>query len=847
MKFIFYTIKLIVLGLLCFSLNAKANNHSLLTSGNASIQVRTYSEDLFGLSFSFNGNEIPSLEPVDPVSLEVKGKKVTGKYFSCELNNDSLLCKALIVTSRGSEISVIDKYISKGNGIFELQRELDIITAMSLDSHFNSLFGFITDSNATRLTKNEYFIPGVWYKGNFTAAGNLPSGVPASNDVYFYYREDRITLPLVMYRNPVDGLTVSLIHKDSPNETVLQDANGIYINENYQFGSLGIKRENDTISTTFLYPGSEHERKGGKGYRFHPVKTGIKHQYKLEIGFSNTTSYSDAVRNTWNRAFDLYNPKIYPVNLASTYDGLIETLKTYYVPNIQMGGIRDVAGFPFQVSLTTFEPMGIDYQMGFVGMQIATGYYLYREGMEKKDELTQAKGFAVLDFWANSSLTTLGYPRTWYDPGLNGNKGSFRGGSDIRVTTGGMESLIAAWSYAKRNDIDNPSWINACKKFGDWLVENQNSDGSYYYSYNHNSILSGKHPVSNYNKYLTICAVRYLVELYIATGVEAYKTAAVKAGVFCYNNIHDKYIYVASVVDNPQTIDSESGQMALNGFLSLYDLTRENKWLVAAEQAATYTETWVYSYEIPVENDRTQPTAFPIDRSIIGQHLIAIGHSAADLGFAWSSFAFYRLYLETGNEHYLHVARISAHNTKQSMNWDESLYPGQPKGLQLEAFQVMIPRRRDGILTTLNWNYAAHLDPMFRLKDAFGTPDLEEVEQMSWEIKIKLNNIYSKVQSANYGQEIESGIVQIQNERIRLFPNPLIAGQNILYIYHPYIEKSNMKLDIHNLVGKSVLSNQIMQSESQIIQVNVDNYPPGIYFVTISGKNFANTEKLIIK
>ena len=835
---------------LLFQVCLNASNLPILHSDDASIKVELLSDNQYYLAFSFDGKTIQTLDPLNPVYLEIKGKEATANYYSCELLTSSeLLCKSLLVSSRGSEFSIEDKYIAKGEGRFELQRKLNIITAKSLDSYFNSLFGFIADPQSIRLSQHEYFVPGVWYKGNFTASGNLPQGLPNSSDTYHYYREDRITLPLVMFRNPTDGFTMSIIHKDSPNETVVQDANNIYVNKDYQFGSLGIKRENDTIYTSFIYPGSEHERPSGSGYRFHPVEKGVQHEYNLEISFSKTSSYADGVRNTWNRAFELSNPKIYPVDLSYTYDGLIETLLTYYVPNSQMGGIRDAAGFPFQVSLTTFEPMGIDYQMGFVGMQIATGYYLYREGIEKDDQSIKNKGAAVLDFWANNCLTSLGFPRTWYDPGLNGNTGSFRGGSDIRVCTGGMEGLIAAWAFAKKNKIEVPAWINACKRFGDWLVDNQNADGSYFFSYNQNSIVGGKHPASNYNKYLTICAVRYLVELYIATGDEAYKIAALKAGDFCYRNIHEKYMYVACVVDNPQTIDSESGQMALNGFLALYDLTQEIKWLNAAEQAATYTETWVYSQEISVEKDRTGATSFPKDRSIVGQHLIAIGHSAADLGFAWSSFAFYRLYLETGNPHYLKVARISAHNTKQSMNWDGSLFPGQPKGLQLEAFQVMIPRRCNGVMTTLNWNYAAHLDPMFRFKDAFGTPNLEEVEQIPWDERIRLNKLYAKVQSANYGQEIELATPQLNemNAGLKIYPNPFTKNESQLTIELPNKLHPVYKLDIYNVLGEIVFSKQLNNEDQKIYLNNLDELIPGIYYLQLDNKQFKKTNKLIIK
>jgi len=845
MTSISHKILYLILFLFCSLGSVKAEIVATLLSGDAKIEVVQWEKELYGLSFYFGDLEIQTFEPDFPIYIEIRGAKLAGRYNYFEIENNELICNALLTTSRKSEISISDKYIAKGNGIFELQRKLDFIKVVSGDNYFNSFFGFITDENSTRLTKNEYFIPGVWYKGNFTATGNLPSHVPNASDVYHYYRADRITLPLVMFRDPATGFTLSIIHKDSDPQTVVADGQGIYINENYQYGSLGIKRENNLLYTTFVYPGSEADRRSGKGYRYHPVKLGITHEYNLEICFSNTTDYADAVKTVWRHAFGLYNPNIYDVDLQYTYDGLIETLKTYYVPSIPMGGIRDAPGFPFEVSLHTFQPLGIDYQMGFVGMQVATGYYLYREGIEKDDEETMLKGKSILDFWAEKCLTSLGFPRTWYDPGLNGHSGSFRNGSDIRVCTGGMEALIAAWCFAKRSNIEpSNAWINSCERFGDWLVENQNSDGSYYFSYNQNIINGGKHPPSNYNKFLTICTIRYLVELYIATGKEEYKLAALRAGNFCFLNIHERYMYVACVVDNPQTIDSESGQMAINGFLSLYDLTKDGKWLVAAEQAATYTESWVYSFEIPVESDRTGATSFPKDRSIVGQHMIAIGHSAADLGFAWCSFVFYRLYLETGNEHYLKIARIAAHNTKQSMNWDQSLYPGRPKGLQLEAFQVMIPRRVNGIMTTLNWNYAAHLDPMFRFKDAFGTPDLEEVELLSWEEKQRLNHIYSQVQSANWGQSV-SIKEEITENMFHIFPNP-VGKERHVFIKCNNCEDENTNISIYNINGIMVFSEKV-NFKNSVYKVDLRDLPEGHYIINLQSSKMESIYKLLLQ
>jgi hypothetical protein len=322
-----------------------------------------------------------------------------------------------------------------------------------------------------------------------------------------------------------------------------------------------------------------------------------------------------------------------------------------------------------------------------------------------------------------------------------------------------------------------------------------------------------------------------------------YKNAALKAGEFCYSNIHQNYHYLACVVDNPRTIDSESGQMALNGFMSLYDLTKDSKWLTAAEQAARYTESWVFSFEIPVESDRTSATSFPRDRSIVGQHLIAIGHAAADLGFAWSSFNFYRLYLETGNEHYLQVARMSAHNTKQSMNWDGTLYPGQAKGLQLEAFPVTIPRRSNGIETTLNWNYAAHLDPMFRFKDAFGTPDLEEVQKMTLDERKRLIKIYSMVQSSNYGQNITIDLEPVSKEAMNVFPNPVEKGGEIT-IELPNLSNPNLTIETYNMDGTIVNKEKITSS---IVYKKKIKMPHGQYLLKVIGSQCFPTQKLYVR
>lgn len=695
--------------------------------------------------------------------VEVGDSTLYPAYTSYKADRHHLMCVSEFTAAPwGTAFRIEDVYKAEGDGAFGLERHVTVTNAGDNppETGFSTSFGIMLSEN-NKLSDYDCFIPGVWYKTNFEPEGNLPKGVPTADDMEFCYREDRTPLPVVMMRDRENGLTSITIHQDSKCETVLNDSKNIVADEGYQFGGVGvIKREGSGgFAGVVTYPGSDR-RRGGMGVRRHPITQGFdRHNYKIRIKVEKSSNYASAVEDAWMLAFRLYNPQIFQTDQKHAYNALLETCAKYYLAPDRpapYGGVKG-PGFPWSVSLRDFSMNKDTYELGFVGAQTVAGYALFRAGTEEGNPQWQSYGDAVLSFWAQNGLTEKGLPMSRF-AALNGTWDSWAK-TALRQACTGMQGLLNAWCFATKNGINRSTWLEACTKFGDFLVDIQNPDGSYYKEYDpFNLTTDGRHPAGSKNKYLTACSLRYLVELYIATGNEAYRGAAEKAAEFCLENIHRKYRYVACVIDNPETIDSESGQQAINGFLAMYDLTKEPRWLEAAEQAAVYDETWTFMYDVPVETDQTGVTDWPEDRSIVGQHLIAIGHSACDLGFAWSSFAYYRLYLLTGKEHYLHVARICAHNTKQSMNLGQKLYRGEAEGLQQEAFQIKTnagsPRRMHSIMETLTWNFAAHLDPMIRFKDAFGTVDLEEVERMPKEKVMRMHERYSRVQSSDYGQPV---------------------------------------------------------------------------------------------
>ena len=718
-----------------------------LTSGDARLQLtKVPVGGNYSLSFGYGDHAMGSYDLSQPLSLRLSGAKYDGRYTFVSRDKDTITCEGVISPRDHTNFIFTDRYTVDQRGGFRLSRNVEIEGEDLETESFNTIFG-VQASMTGSIRDFEFFVPGIWYRSNFDT--KMP-GVLAANpsDQYFFFREDRLPLPVVTARRTSNGQTVSLVHLDSKPTTFAKEASiKNAVDSRMQFGSIGIRQKHGT-TLAFMFPGSEGERnhvdyrsRNSWAHRSHPVRRGVPHRYELLIRFSTTTSYPNAVEESWKQAFDSYAPGVRRIDVDDAFQGLIETLEHYWIGSDPNG--YDAPGFPFSVYLPKGDVRVYNYQMGFIGRQLPNAYFLIYQGYAAKNPSMRRKGEQILDFWAAQSLTDTGLPRTWYDPGNAGTRGSWRendnlrGGTSMRVAATGMEGMLEAWKLEQEHGESKSTWLNACRCFGDWLVSNQNDDGSFFLAYDHQTSGNKNSPTST-SRFAAINPIRFLCMLYRATGEASYQRAALRASEFCLQNIHHNYSYVGSVIDNPNVIDRETGQEAIQAFLAIFDLTGEQRWLDAAVQAARYAETWMYAYEVPAEIG-SETCDFPKDRSIVGQTLIATGHSAADLGFAFSSFDYYRLYLLTGDTHFLKVAQLLVHNTKQSMNWDGSLYPGKQKGLQLEAFKVTVPRRT-GVMECLSWNYAAHLDPLIRFAETFGDMDLERIEKLPLQQRLKMEN-----------------------------------------------------------------------------------------------------------
>ena len=674
-------------------------------------------------------------DPMTVESIDRMGtiSRLSGTYAA--IKSDARQCRASgsLTTAAGSIFDFIDIFTAgPGDEDFSLDRTVTIRHANAPDAGFRSLFE-VCMTDAQHLSDVEPFIPGTWYcdAAHVSASGLITN--PAQHN--YLIREDRLPLPLVMIRQRSTGLTISLTHGHPDGSTFpAENTAETVIDARMRFASLGVVQENG-IGLAIAYPGVEEDHSrmaGGKNdfqpsQRFHPVLQGFTQHYHVIVHLSLQPTFDDALSDAWRSGYDVLRPQIVSLPINRVYADSIDLLNHYCEAR------HGVMGFPFAVKLPGGEVRDVSYQMGFVGEQLPCAYHLITAGFARPQPDLVEKGSRITDFWAANCLTPAGIPRTWYDLDPTPHWRTYK--TYTRIATDGMEGMLQVWRRMKLNHRDKPEWLACCRTYGDWLVANQNADGSYFRQYDD----AGQPSIAS--KSAALQPVRFLIDLWNATADDRYLQAAKRAGTFAINDIGATANYYGGTADNKDVKDKEAGWIALDSFLSLYEATGDRTWLAPATRAATFTETWTYCWNVPI--DRSDPAVtFPPVQTTAGMSLIATGQSASDVFLAFAPYAYYRLALYTGDAHFAAVAHLLMQNPRQLVDIDGSLHYART-GLLTEAF-TFAPPRGHGVNVWLPWCTAAVLEPMQQFQDAFGAMDLKQIDAIPIECRRQLLEAFGR-------------------------------------------------------------------------------------------------------
>jgi hypothetical protein len=733
-----------------------------ITSGATSLTIRSYGTNNYGIGIQMGSAYYEQTQPcaVEVVTGGGVATWITGPYSSVQdMGGSTYKCTGTKTSANGSVFTFTDTYSLSAFSIFQVSRSVAVTTANGSDAGFSTRL-VVAETTTSAMTDYDFFAPGVWYKDNADVAASALA--TDYNDNFYWFREDRLPLPLFMLRKKSTGITFSVCHKN-PDAATFTGEDGLnrVIDGRMKFASIGMQNKTQP-APGILFPGSEGERTGIYGMssttkwalRANPVTLGYTQNYTLAMRLTYESDFPAALKNTWGTYYGMFNPALYNCNLTTIYNQQLGLLNSYW------SSINSSAGFPFRVKLNgTVESSGdYNWNMGFVGMQLPNAAILLREGINANNATMISRAEQIADWWSYNAITSTGCPKTWYDP----NPQTWRNEPVYaRVVGDGMQGLLWAWNFEKKRGVDKPSWLNACYRVANWLITKQNADGSFPRSWNY-----ATNAVTNSEKTNTSHIIPFLVDMYKVTGNTSFRTAAVNAGNYIYTNTYQNYKYVGGTPDNPNVPDKEAASMALRAFLALYDADGSSNWLNAATQTAYYYETWVYSWSVPIPADDATAT-YPKTRSTSGLSIVATGNNSADSYAAIDAFSFYRLYLYNGDSHLLQMSRMLLQNTKQVINWDSAntIYGHGVLGIMQEALNVMIPRGH-GVGYYLPWQTYNMMEPFVLLWDTFGagTYDINTINGLS--NKNTSNNNYSATRNyANSNSEtiVNGGIYIIVN------------------------------------------------------------------------------------
>jgi len=272
-----------------------------------------------------------------------------------------------------------------------------------------------------------------------------------------------------------------------------------------------------------------------------------------------------------------------------------------------------------------------------------------------------------------------------------------------------MRVLLRAYRRERALGRAHPEWLSWVKTYVDWLVVQQREDGSFPRRWK-----VGSSEVAEATGTASYCPVPLLVMMSEETGDPKYRQVGIHAAEYIWTTWGDRGLFIGGASDNPNITDKEAGMLSMEAFLSLYDSTKEPKWLERAQAAANFAESWIWIWNLPMPMDADDANlrwkkGVP---TIGGQGITALHAGSMDEYLDWAVSSYAKLYNLTKDPHYLDVARILLHGTKSMVALPGRQYDLKGIGWQQEGFRMGpggAGRGTSGHRFWLPWISANHL------------------------------------------------------------------------------------------------------------------------------------------
>jgi len=541
------------------------------------------------------------------------------------------------------------------------------------------------------------FAPGIiygdpTYNGDRSPGGTLPFAAHR-----LQLREDILPAPMVGL-SLGGGATVTLLDSAPQGDTIEADttlARPVVIDRRMRFGALSVEQaEGHPVSLGYVFPGSVERYPRPIGAtdtgpppewvrRYHPITRNATQDYTLSFRFAGNEPFPDLTRNSWRWAWDTLKPPVTYIDVDQMRRVLVDRLEA------NAATIDGRTGEPFVLNTLT-DTLQWNWTMigmGFVTKNLECADQLLREAdrdPSARGAAMRQTGLAIIRSMIEA-LPTVPLQGSGYDLRTGKPWNHIWLSPYLRNPTEDMRVLVKTYQRERAQGRVHPEWIGWVKTYVDWLVQQQRPDGSFPRRWE-----AGSNMVAEPSGTASYAPVPLLVLMYQETGDDRYKQSALKAAEFVWSNWGQRGLFIGGASDNPNITDKEAGMLSLEAYQSLYDLTKDPKWLERAKAAANFAESWIWIWNLPMPADAD-------DRQLSWKHgvptvglqgITALSAGGADEYLDWAASSYARLYKETNDVHYLDVARILLHDTKSMVSLPDRPYDMRGPGWQQEHWTM---------------------------------------------------------------------------------------------------------------------------------------------------------------
>ena len=647
-----------------------------------------------GWGLNIGGGPAPLSSQPKPARLEVSPTEEDVRQFAAAyktVRKSAGGIDALAEISYGDSVvfRVQDHWVLSG-AVLSVRRRVEVVG--NSPGGFDSAIVLMVDASVPWASLN-YMAPGALY-GDPTYNGERSPGGTLNYAAHHYQmREDLLPAPLfaISFQN---GASVALLDPSPRGDSTFEETKltkEVMTDARFQFGALGAWQDAEgPIQFGFWFPGSASstymggppDGKPGTVRRYHPITQGVTHSYEVRFRFGQNESFRDVTRNTWRWAWNTLNPAVTYIDVEQMRRVLIDHLEA------QATTIDSRTAIPFVLSTVT-DKLQWNWTMaamGFVGKEIECADQLLREGdrdhTERGKKMRQT-GLAVISSMMHA-LPTVPLQATGYDLATGKPWDHIWLAPWLRNATEDMRVLMRAYRREHALGREHPEWFTWVKSYVDWLILQQREDGSFPRRWK-----PGSSEVAEPTGTSSYAPVPLLVIMSEETGDSKYKEGAIRAADYVWSNYGSRGLFVGGASDNPNVTDKEAGMLSMEAFLSLYDSTKDAKWLDRAKAAADFAESWIWIWNLPMPLDADDSQLYwkkgvP---TIGAQGITALVAGSADEYLDWAVPSYAKLYNYTHDEHYLDVARILLHDTKSMVALPGRQYDMKGVGWQQEGWR----------------------------------------------------------------------------------------------------------------------------------------------------------------